>query len=282
MSNNPLSKHFRQPRLFIKLPSGGNWYPRGSLEMTETGEFPVLAMTAKDEIMFKTPDALLNGQSTVSVIQSCIPNIKNAWHIPSIDLDAILLAIRIATYGEKMDLNITVPNTDEERSWEIDLRTVLDQINSAEYNNVARFGDFSFEFAPISYKYFTETALKTFEEQRILRIVNDDTMSETEKVQKFTETFKRLTELNISTVLKSVVAIQYLEDEVVSDPKHIAEFFENTDKELYKNVIEHIDTQRQKFSIQPQTVRLPQEDVDKGAPETIEIPITFDQSNFFA
>ena len=31
-----------------------------------------------DEITFKTPDALLNGQATVDVIQSCIPNIKDA------------------------------------------------------------------------------------------------------------------------------------------------------------------------------------------------------------
>ncbi len=100
-SSNPLAKHFRQPKLYVNLPSGGMFYPQGSLEPTETGEFPVYAMTAKDELMFKTPDALLNGQSTVSVIQSCIPNIKNAWHIPSIDIDAILVAIRMATYGEK-------------------------------------------------------------------------------------------------------------------------------------------------------------------------------------
>ena len=33
-------------------------------------------MTAKDEMMFKTPDALLNGQATVDVIQSCIPAIN--------------------------------------------------------------------------------------------------------------------------------------------------------------------------------------------------------------
>jgi hypothetical protein len=34
-------------------------------------------MTAKDELMFKTPDALLNGQSTVEVVKSCIPAIQD-------------------------------------------------------------------------------------------------------------------------------------------------------------------------------------------------------------
>src|SRR6056300_1622120 len=100
---SPLQKFYRQPKLYLSLPSDGKYYPPGVLETTETGEYPVYSMTAKDELAFKTPDALINGQSTVDVIQSCIPNIKNAWEMPSLDLDAALIAIRIATYGEHMD-----------------------------------------------------------------------------------------------------------------------------------------------------------------------------------
>jgi hypothetical protein len=62
-------------------------------------------MTAKDELMLKTPDALMNGQATVEVIKSCVPSIKNPWHMPSIDIDTILIAIRIATYGENMEFS---------------------------------------------------------------------------------------------------------------------------------------------------------------------------------
>ena len=32
-SENPLSKYFRQPQLYFKLPSEGRWYPADSLEM---------------------------------------------------------------------------------------------------------------------------------------------------------------------------------------------------------------------------------------------------------
>ena len=98
--SNPLQKYFRQPKLYISLPSKGAFYPIGALEMPENKEVPVYAMTAKDELVFKTPDALLNGQATVEVIKSCIPAIKDPWNIPSIDLDTILVAIRMATYGE--------------------------------------------------------------------------------------------------------------------------------------------------------------------------------------
>lgn len=282
MSANPLVKHFRQPKLYIQLPSKGRFYPAGSLEMTDTGDFPVLAMTAKDELMFKTPDALLNGQSTVNVIQSCIPNIKNAWHIPSIDVDAILIAIRIATYGEKMEVTTTVPVIEEERSYEVDLRLLLDQIMVNDYENVFTYGDFTFETSPMSYKKFTEVALKTFEEQRLFRVINDDKMSELEKLEKFNETFSRLTDLNISQIFNSVKAIKFGDDNPVTNPQHLKEFLENADKDIYKAIITHIDSQRDKFTLKPLQVNLMPEDIERGAPASVQIPITFDQSNFFA
>ena len=280
--NNPLSKHFRQPKLYIRLPSDGNFYAAGALQMTENREFPVFAMTAKDELMFKTPDALLNGQSTVQVIQSCIPNIKNAWAIPSIDIDAILIAIRIATYGEKMDITVTVPELKEERTFEVDLRVVLDQLINSEYENIIAHEDFLFEISPMSYKRFTDIALKTFEEQRLFRVVNDDSLSESEKLAKFNESFSRLTEINISNIINSVVAVKFGDDDAVTNKEYIKEFFENADRDVYKSILVHIDKQREKFSVKPFKARLGQEDQARGAPETIEVPITFDQSNFFA
>jgi hypothetical protein len=280
--NNPLLKHFRQPKLFIRLPSNGDFYPKGSIEITENNEYPVLAMTAKDELMIKTPDALLNGQSTVSVIQSCIPNIKNAWNVPSIDIDAILIAIRIATYGEHMDISINVPGLQEEKTYSLDLRTLLDRLSNAVYDNLIVLDDFKFEVAPISYKKFTEVALKSFEEQRLFKIVNDDSMSELDKLQKFNEAFSRLTDLNIKQVINSVKAIQFQDDDVVDNAKHIEEFLSNVDKNVYAGIISHIDKQREKFSIKPMTVAFDEEEQSRGAPPTLDIPITFDQSNFFA
>jgi hypothetical protein len=76
---NPLSSFYRQPKIYVKLPSKGEFYPPGSLDVSANGEYPVYAMTAKDELLFKTPDALLSGQSTVELIKSCIPAITNPW-----------------------------------------------------------------------------------------------------------------------------------------------------------------------------------------------------------
>ena len=109
--SNPLETYFRQPAIYITLPSKGEYYPPDTLTFNENKEIAVYPMTAKDEIVMKTPDALLTGQSTVDVIQSCIPAIKDAWQMPSIDCDAALMTIRMATYGNKMTVPITVPGT---------------------------------------------------------------------------------------------------------------------------------------------------------------------------
>lgn len=281
-SLNPLSRHFRQPKLYIRLPSGGNFYAPGAIELTETLEFPVYAMTAKDELKFKTPDALLNGQSTVDVIQSCMPNIKNAWGIPSIDIDAILIAIRLATYGERMEINTVIPVIKEDRKYDLDLRTLLDGLMSVQYSNLLSVGEFKIEVKPLTYKHFTEAALKTFEERRIIKLLDDETMSDTDKIQKFNESFSRLTDLNISIVTKSVVSVRYGDESAVTDPDFIQEFFDNADKEVYKALIEHVDTQRKKFAIKPLKAITTEEERERGAPESFEVPIMFDQSNFFA
>jgi hypothetical protein len=101
IQNNPLQQYFRQPAIHIKLPSNGEFYPNGSLDMPPTGEIPVYPMTAIDEITYRTPDALFNGQAVVSVIQSCIPNIKDAWASPATDVNAILT--QLANGGVRFD-----------------------------------------------------------------------------------------------------------------------------------------------------------------------------------
>jgi hypothetical protein len=279
-NSNPLKKYFRQPKIYIKLPSGGNFWPEGSIDMTETGELPVFAMTAKDEIMIKTPDALLNGQSTVDIIQSCIPNIKDAWKLPIIDLDTILVALRIASYGETMDFETKTPVTGTEQTFALDLRQILDGFIGQEFISTVDVNGMIIHLRPISYKEFTDTAIKTFEEQRIFRVLNDEKIPDGEKVRVFQESFKKLTEITVANLEKSIVSIE-VDGEVVTNKTHIQEFVNNADKDLFRALTDHIDDQRKKFATKPLTVSSTPEDIEKGAPESFDVPLSFDSANFF-
>jgi len=277
---NPLQKYFRQPKIYLTLPSGGQFYPAGSLEVSESGEYPVFPMTARDEIMIKTPDALLNGEATVEVIKSCIPAIKNPWEMPAMDLDACLIAIRIATYGEKMEVSIKVPVTGEEKDFDLDLRIMLDQFSNVDYNREVEVNGMKVLLRPLSYAEFTETSRKTFEEQRIFKVLNDSNISEGDKLSTFNESFRKLTDLTMLTLEKSIAEIQ-IEEETVSDKEFIREFIQNSDKTLFEKVSDHVEQERTKFQVKPLIVDATPEELEKGVPETYEVPVTFDQSSFF-
>ena len=281
IEQNPLRKFFRQPKIHIPLPSKGKFYPEGSLELPETGEIPIFAMTAKDELVMKTPDALLNGQATVDVIKSCVPAIIDPWKMPTLDLDALLIAIRIATYGEKMEITSAVPGISETRKFEIDLRQILNKLVTATYAPSVKMGELTVYTRPLTYKEFTKTSLATFEEQRVFAIINDDTLDDDEKLDKFNNSFVKLTNLTVETMNKSIWKIQ-IGDTEVTNLSHIQEFMQNSDKDVYSFITEHLDQQRVNFQIEPLKATASQEDIKLGAStEEWEIPITFDQSNFF-
>ena len=130
---NPLKSFFRQPAIYIRLPSDGQFWPDGAVDVPVNRELPVLPMTAMDEITYRTPDALFNGAAIVTVIQSCMPNIKNAWHTPNCDLNAILTAIRIASYGKAMPLSTDCPACNETTDVEVDLQAVLAKLGMSDY-----------------------------------------------------------------------------------------------------------------------------------------------------
>ena len=132
-SPNPLKAFFRQPAIYLKLPSNGSFWPEGSVEFPHNRELPVYPMTAVDEITYRTPDALFSGQSVIDVVQSCIPAIKNAWAMPYIDVNSILIGIRVASYGHAMEVSTVCTNCNHEDDFELDLRHVLNQMKTPDY-----------------------------------------------------------------------------------------------------------------------------------------------------
>ena len=279
---NPLAKHFRQPKIYLRLPSQGRFWPEGSIDMPENGELPVYSMTAKDELVLKTPDALINGQSTVNLIQSCVPNIKDGFAIPSLDLDALLVAIRIASYGEQLTITTTIPNTDIEKEYTVNLVELLDTMQSRVFEDTMHKNGFTFKLRPTNYQQFTQAALKAFEEQRLVKTIDDSKIPEEEKLAKFNVSFKKLTEYNVDLVVQQVTSIQHQNEEPVTNPKHIKEFFAGTDGEIFDGVKNHLEKMKDEFGIKPLKVITDEEERKAGAPEEFEVPIAFDQSNFFA
>lgn len=273
----------RQPKIYIRLPSNGEYWPPDSLEITETGEYPIYSMTARDEILLKVPDAVLSGQAVVDVIQNCVPNIKNAWHVPSIDIDAILIAIRIATYGEKMSTPLNLPG-DIELEYEIDLRIVIDNLyNSITWDPIVQVSEeITIYVRPLSYKFMSESSLQSFETQKILNLANDETLTEEQKLEAFQKSFAKLTQLTIGNVKNSVFRVD-TPDGSIEESEYINEFIENIDKSFFDIIQNHLDKLKDLNSIKPIEIETPEHIKLQGyLKPTISIPLVFDPSTFFA
>ena len=276
-SSNPLSKHFRQPQLFIKLPSKGKWYPADALEQSITGEYPVYAMTAKDELTMKTPDALLNGQSTVDVIHSCVPNIKNAWAMPSVDLDAVLMAIRQATYGNGMDFVSVCPHCQQKNENTVDLSALAGQITCPDFSQTVHVDGLEIFLKPHTFKQFNIASMENYEQQRIIQLVGDKTLTEDERTLRFNQLFKKLLSFTVEQVTKSVAAIKS-EDAVVEDPQQIDEFFSNCNKNIWDAVKQKLEAMGEQNPLKKVPITCEHEECGKP----YETPLLFEQSSFFA
>ena len=281
-NTNPLKQFYRQPQIYIALPTGGKYYDADVVQKTTNNEHAVLPMTAVDEMAFKMPDSLMNGQSTVDVIRSCIPTIQDPWSIVNYDLDTVLIAIRIASYGEKMDVTAGVPGTDEQVTHSINLPKMLDQLRTQTFSDECSLSSgLKIKVKPLTYKQITEAQLKTFEQQRIYAQVNDSEMTPEEKTKRFSDSFKQLNALNSQMLLDNIAEIVSPSGDTVKDPALIKDFIDNADAKTTKELETKLSVIRQQGAIKPFRVNATEEQIKNGAPSAYEVPVTFDNANFF-
>lgn len=272
--SNPLAKHFRQPAVYIKLPSGGKFWPEGSIDIPPTGELPVFPMTVKDEIALKTPDALMNGAGVADTIKSCIPNILDPYVCPTVDLDAILIAIRLASYGQSLDINSNCPNCKAENENSVDLVGLLDRIKVSGYGD-QNFEGLQFKFKPQTFAAMNTANLVAFEEQKLLAVLGADGLTEMQKNDQFKASFRRLTDLSVKTLVNSIESITTEDGIVVRNPEDIQEYLENCDRQTYDALKNQIDNYSAENKLQPLRIKCDSCETEYTS------AITFDQSNFF-
>jgi len=271
---NILEKYQRQPKLYIDLPSKGRWYPPNAIAKSE--ELAVYSMTASDEISTKTPDALFSGNTTVSIIQNCVPEIKNAWEVPSVDIYAILSAIRMASYGDTMNIDSACENCSAENTYAISLQSIIDYFLTQEYIDNCKINDVSFELAPLNYKEFNDINKINFKLQRQIVQVIPTIESEEDQAKELQKIYDQLSELKFKSICTSVTSVEVLgEEENESNYNNILNFLKNSEKEFYNKVESTIIKNNTVWTVPPSDV------VCAACEHKYQIDIEIDYSNFF-
>jgi hypothetical protein len=157
-----------------------------------------------------------------------------------------------------------------------------DLLNTVTWDPVVQITDDLTVFVrPMTYKQISESALKTFETQKIIQVVNNDKLEEAEKLKLFKESFSKLTDITLGMVQASIIRIDSSEGST-DNPKFIKEFIENVDKEIFNKIQEHLDRLRELNTIKPVIVTVTDEMREKGfTGDTVEVPMVFDPATFF-
>lgn len=272
MPQNPLQQYFRQPKIYLKLPSQGVYNKPGSIQGDATN-MPVYGMTGMDEIILKTPDALLTGESTVKVIESCCPNIKDAWDVSILDVSAIFAAIRIATFGNAMPVSNTCDNCGEENDYDLDLSRIIDHFTNFNYNNKVVLKDMVITTQPLTYKQSTEFNLKNFRLQQ--RVKQTETIEGEEAQQLAINTlFQELSHIQAELYKACIESIE-VGTQVVSEQVFIHEFIDNCEKQVFDKIKEHIELNREQWK----SPTFPAE--CSSCQHKVNLFLELDQSNFF-
>ena len=243
---NPLKQYFRQIKLYLKLPGGTAYYTPDQVQFTDGGEVGVLPMTGKDELSLKNPDALLNGEALIEVIRSCVPGVKNPRALLTNDIDALITAIRFATFNDSLETTIHCPTCGLENNFKLDLQYALDNMEYLDEEYVANLDSgVSVYVKPHAFPELLKGLHTQFEQNKLTRALADETLNDDERTAMVGKAFKEMSVITYDLMLNSIIKVIDEANNVnVSNKAHIKEFLHNIDNlsaEKISKLIEQIN-----------------------------------------
>ena len=272
MVQNPLQQYFRQPKIFLKLPSLGAHYSPDTIT-GDVENLPIFGMTGMDQIIAKTPDALISGESTIKVIESCCPSFKDAWQISSIDIDCMLVAIRIATFGKNYSIGHECSACHELNDYDIDLSAIIEHFGNCVFQSKIVYNELVIRISPLSYKQATVFNLENFALQRQLAQL-DKVQDEDTKKQILSTIFSELGVLQNKILLAGIESVE-TPNGIVTEWAYIKEWLDDSDKEVTDAIKKQLDINSQTWKIPNSIVKC----AHCGNEESLIVDL--DQSNFF-
>jgi hypothetical protein len=232
-SGNPLSAYFRMPGLHVSLPTNGEFFPEGTFEPSINGEVPIFPMRAQDELLLRNPDALMSGYALEKLIESCVPSIKAPRLVSTPDLDVLLLAIRAATYGESMEVDVKCPSCGTDNVFDCHLPSIVSKMTYIDPINDVRISDeLVIRVRPYNMGSATKMAITSFNEARKLQSIDAET---DERRLAQNESYQKLNVLNLEGIADCIIHIT-IPTGVVTDRNFIFEFINNTGQSTVKKV----------------------------------------------
>lgn len=278
MSNNPLNRYFRTPKAYVKLPSQGRFYPPNFVETAANGEVAVYPLSAIDQILLKTPDAVLNGEALLKVVKNCVPGVSDPKRLVEPDINTLLLAMRIASTGPTAEWDIACPNCGQNHSFEVNLTNIVETQQLISEDPVIDFnGELRIYIRPYDFEQRHLQLLNEIEETQTLKLLNeDDSLDENARSERVSRHVDKMAGRTFDVLSLSIQMIEIVATrEQVTDRGFIAEFVKGITKTQADTIIAAIRDLNQKGIDTRQTLTC------SSCNHEWTQPLDFDPTSFF-
>ncbi len=282
---NPLLPYIRQPEVYIRLPSQGYFGAAQCINVTPTKELAISAMTTNDDLLLKTPEALLNGDAMAKVIQSCCPDVKNVYDLCTPDVDALLLAIRQASYGEDMDIDASCPKCEHSAVYGVNIPIILASIKPLEEKyEVKLSNNVTVSVRPFTYSDSIKESMKKYEEGQVMRaLIEKEELEESGATDRaaqlssqFGDVLKSLSDLMVELCANCILEIRDPDGNIIqAEAEHIFEWVKFLPRK------DAVKIQDQIAEINSSGIAKTQKLECEECQHVWETDITFDPSHFF-
>lgn len=260
------------PEIEMQLPTLGNFYfPEDKIfaEGFDPSKVKVRPLTITNELAIKDPLMVMGRQSTLMLVKALVPQILKPERMTEIDIIAIILAGRIATYGPKYMVEHICQNpaeTDGKLTCEAAREGKQHQLRIDMYEHILRYNPyqewektFTLEIPevnqravirPPSYTTFLNRLRIDLEQNQIMNQYKDMEVTQFLTDEATIETYKGVLEKSTKLGVEQIVdAIFYVEsiksDRKVGERALIAEWIGRLPVQIVEKIIERISKLRE-------------------------------------
>ena len=236
---NPLSKYTKVEVLYSPLVSNNVIpYEDGVIEK-DTTEFGICARSARDELQFNNPDALMNGEAVANVIENCVPKVLNARKLYVPDVELLMVGIKLATKETHYNIEVKCPECGHHGAFERDLNALM--ASAKLFEEVPELvleeaGGLVLKFRPHTWEEHTAFGRRMFMEQKKARLLEESDDPDEEKMKEFSAIFETMTQLNFDMIVTTIASIETPDGDIITDKGFITEWLSEQPSYVLKKI----------------------------------------------
>lgn len=240
------------PDVAISLPTMGAFYPQG--EVLKPGinpaEISIRPLSILDESSFRDPLMMISGHAIAKMVRRVCPEIDDPGQLAELDVQAILIACRLASYGSSLKLEHVCSKCQNKSTLMVDLNEHLLRYRPYTADELMLF-DVDIDatgqkvrLRPMIYQDAVDMVMNAFKsniqaEQYNQSHGEDNTLTD-EFIEAYHRQFEEGIKTNLAAICSSIYTVTTKSGKIVMDRQSIEEWILRLSPDLIKPITERI------------------------------------------